>query len=59
MNPKNIAPLSADAPTILEMRHISKSFAAVTALVDASIKLHRGEVLALVGDNGAGKSTLI
>jgi simple sugar transport system ATP-binding protein len=41
------------------MRHISKSFGAVTALVDASIKLHRGEVLALVGDNGAGKSTLI
>ena len=59
MNPQNIAPLGADAPVILEMRHISKSFGAVTALVDASIKLHRGEVLALVGDNGAGKSTLI
>jgi len=59
MNPQNIAPLGADAPVILEMRHISKSFGAVTALVDASIKLHQGEVLALVGDNGAGKSTLI
>ena len=59
MNPQNIAPLGPDAPVILEMRHISKSFGAVTALVDASIKLHRGEVLALVGDNGAGKSTLI
>ena len=59
MNPQNIAPLSPDAPVILEMRHISKSFGAVTALVDASIKLHQGEVLALVGDNGAGKSTLI
>jgi len=59
MNPQNITPLSADAPTILEMRHISRSFGAVTALVDASIRLHRGEVLALVGDNGAGKSTLI
>ena len=41
------------------MRHISKTFGAVTALVDVSIKLRRGEVLALVGDNGAGKSTLI
>jgi simple sugar transport system ATP-binding protein len=59
MNPQDIAPLSPDAPVILEMRHISKSFGAVTALVDASIKLHQGEVLALVGDNGAGKSTLI
>jgi len=59
MNSQDIAPLGPDAPVILEMRHISKSFGAVTALVDASIKLHRGEVLALVGDNGAGKSTLI
>ena len=59
MNPQTITPLGGDAPVILEMRHISKSFGAVTALVDASIKLHQGEVLALVGDNGAGKSTLI
>src|ERR1039458_6795310 len=59
MNPQDIAPLGPDAPVILEMRHISKSFGAVTALVDASIRLHHGEVLALVGDNGAGKSTLI
>jgi simple sugar transport system ATP-binding protein len=54
-----LAPLSLDAPTVLEMSHISKSFGPVTALVDVSIRLRRGEVLALVGDNGAGKSTLI
>jgi len=59
MNPQDIPALDQDAPVILEMRHISKSFGAVTALVDVSIKLRRGEVLALVGDNGAGKSTLI
>jgi simple sugar transport system ATP-binding protein len=57
--PQAIPPLGADAPVILEMSHISKSFGAVTALVDVSIRLRRGEVLALVGDNGAGKSTLI
>ena len=59
MNPKDIPALNPDAPVILEMHQISKTFGAVTALVDVSIKLRRGEVLALVGDNGAGKSTLI
>ncbi|MER9596836.1 ATP-binding cassette domain-containing protein [Mesorhizobium sp. M0244] len=59
MNAQAIPPLVPDAPVILEMSHISKSFGAVTALVDVSIKLRQGEVLALVGDNGAGKSTLI
>ena len=59
MNPHDIPTLDPDAPVILEMRQISKTFGAITALVEASIKLHRGEVLALVGDNGAGKSTLI
>jgi simple sugar transport system ATP-binding protein len=59
MSANAILPLAADTPAILEMRGISKSFGAVTALVDVSIKLRQGEVLALVGDNGAGKSTLI
>lgn len=58
-NQTTIPPLSKDAPVVLEMTNISKSFGAVTALVDVSIKLRQGEVLALVGDNGAGKSTLI
>jgi simple sugar transport system ATP-binding protein len=59
MIPQNIPPLDSQTPVILETRHISKAFGAVTALIDVSIKLHQGEVLALVGDNGAGKSTLI
>ena len=54
-----IPPLGPATPVVLEMSHISKSFGAVTALVDVSIRLRQGEVLALVGDNGAGKSTLI
>lgn len=44
---------------ILEIRDASISFGAVRALSRVNLKLHRGEVLALVGDNGAGKSTLI
>jgi simple sugar transport system ATP-binding protein len=59
MNAIAIPPLDPNAPVVLEMSHISKSFGAVTALVDVSVRLRKGEVLALVGDNGAGKSTLI
>lgn len=59
MSATAIPPLGPDTPVILEMRGISKNFGAVTALVDVSIRLRQGEVLALVGDNGAGKSTLI
>ena len=59
MNQKDVPALSPEASVILEMNHVSKTFGAVTALVDVSIRLHQGEVLALVGDNGAGKSTLI
>ncbi|HEY6553825.1 MAG TPA: sugar ABC transporter ATP-binding protein [Vicinamibacteria bacterium] len=46
-------------PDILEVDHVSKSFAGVLALRDVSLTLRAGEVHALVGENGAGKSTLV
>ena len=49
----------ATQPDAIRVENISKSFGVVTALVDISIHLEKGEVLGLVGDNGAGKSTLI
>lgn len=48
-----------DNKPFLEMVNISKSFPGVKALQDVNLKVHKGEVLALLGENGAGKSTLM
>ena len=45
--------------TLLEVRGLSVKFPGVKALDSVDFSLHRGEVVALLGENGAGKSTLI
>src|SRR6202041_2661059 len=44
---------------LVQMRDISLAFGGVHAVDRASVDLHAGEAVALLGHNGAGKSTLI
>ncbi len=48
-----------DQDTLLEVKHISKSFPGVKALDDVSFSAKAGSVHVLCGENGAGKSTLM
>ena len=52
-------PVDVGQPDAIRVEHVKKSFGAVTALEDVTLRLGQGEVLGLIGDNGAGKSTLV
>ncbi len=57
------APLTADAaapPTdvVFDVGHVTLRFGGVTSLNDVSLKMYRGEILAVIGPNGAGKTSL-
>ena len=44
---------------VLEVRHVSKRFATLTALDDVSMAVGEHRIVGLLGPNGAGKTTLI
>jgi ribose transport system ATP-binding protein len=51
--------MTEDATSILDARGVAKRFGAVVALSDASLRVGRGQIVALMGANGAGKSTFV
>jgi len=48
--------VSGDA--IIDVRHVTKSFGGLAAVLDCSLRVERGSITGLIGPNGAGKSTL-
>ena len=47
------------AETILEIRHISKSFGKNEVLRDINFTVNKGDVTSIIGASGSGKSTLL
>lgn len=45
--------------SVLEMKHIKKSFGDLEVLKDISLEVNKGDVLSIIGPSGSGKSTLL
>ena len=59
MNTQTAQSVESIREPLMSLRHVSKYFGGVQALIDVDVDIYRGEVIVLVGDNGAGKSTFL
>ena len=57
--PRAPATRIAAAAPVLQMVDVRKSFGGLQALRGATLEVHAGEILGLIGPNGCGKTTLI
>jgi len=55
----NLRPTTEPKKAILDVRDLTVSYGAITAVRGASLRVAAGEVVALIGANGAGKSTIL
>lgn len=45
--------------TVIEIRHLQKTFGDHEVLSDINLEVHRGEVVSIIGSSGSGKSTML
>ncbi|HEX4893529.1 MAG TPA: ATP-binding cassette domain-containing protein, partial [Hyphomicrobiaceae bacterium] len=51
-------PPAPDAPVLLDVKDLSRSFGGLKAVQSVGFSVRQGEILGIIGPNGAGKTTL-